>query len=478
MSIAADPSAEREKRFVALSSVGAAVLLTAMKLVVGILTNSIGILSEAAHSGLDLFAALVTYLAVRVSDRPPDREHPYGHGKVENLSALVETILLVGTCGWIVYESVHRLFEPVDVDVSIWSFVVMAISIAIDFTRSRALSRVARKHSSQALEADALHFSTDIWSSAVVIAGLAGVVSAEWFKRSGREGADWLYRADAVAALGVAMIVLFVSYRLGRRSVDVLIDRASVDVMEKVEEAVRRIPGISGVKRVRVRRSGAAIFVDMTLDIPRSVSLEEAHRLATEAERTVQELYPRTDVMVHIDPIVADEGSLVEKVWSAAARRGLGVHGVQAYDVRGRLSLAMHIEVEEGMTIGEAHERVTSFESDLRGEIPGLADIVTHIEPIGDRESRRPAVRAGDDDLRKAVAGLPRRVPGVTDCHNIKILREGGRLSVTFHCLVDPGLSISEAHALTVKMEAVLREDFTDLGRVVIHVEPPEARDR
>ena len=215
---------EREKRIVALSSVIAAVFLTTMKIIVGLLTHSLGILAEASHSGLDLIAAGVTYFAVRASGRPPDTEHNYGHGKVENLSAMIETLLLLATCAWIVYEAVHRLFfKEVSIEVTYWSFIVMAVSIVIDFTRSRALMRIAKKHNSQALEADALHFSTDVWSSTVVILGLIAVLIGQKFVTNSPTLAHWLSHADAIAALGVSVIVVYISVQLGRRTINGLL---------------------------------------------------------------------------------------------------------------------------------------------------------------------------------------------------------------------------------------------------------------
>jgi cation diffusion facilitator family transporter len=205
-SVAAFDPGQREKRSVALSSLLAAVVLTGTKLAVGLLTGSLGVLSEAAHSALDLVAAAVTFWAVRAAARPPDRNHAYGHGKVENISALFETLLLLATCAWIIYEATHRLFlgKASHVDANIWAFGVMTMSIVVDVSRSRALSRAAKKHRSQALEADALHFSTDVWSSAVVILGLACVRLAPVLD------APWLELADSVAALVVAGIVVWV----------------------------------------------------------------------------------------------------------------------------------------------------------------------------------------------------------------------------------------------------------------------------
>jgi len=258
--IADATQADREKRLVAASSVAAALLLTGMKIVVGLQTGSIGILSEAAHSGLDLLAAVVTLWAVRASSAPADHDHPYGHGKIENFSALFETGLLLATCVWIAYEALKRLlFEHVHVEATLWSFAIMAISIVVDISRSRALARAAKKHRSQALEADALHFSTDVWSSAVVIVGLLAVRASSAF------GIPWLARADAVAALGVAAIAVVISLRLGKKSVDDLLDAAPPDLLSRVAAAAR-VEGVLEVSQVRVRRSGPDVFADVTLE--------------------------------------------------------------------------------------------------------------------------------------------------------------------------------------------------------------------
>ncbi len=478
MTAVADQIAEREKRLVALSSVLAAVFLTTFKIVIGLLTNSLGILSEAAHSGLDLIAAAITFLAVRVSGRPPDRDHPYGHGKVENLSALVETLLLLATCAWIIVEAINRLFfELVHVEASIWGFVVMGVSIVIDVSRSRALMKAAKKHNSQALEADALHFSTDVWSSSVVIVGLVAVALGQWIQDHSHAQADWLFRADAIAALGVSAIVVYVSLQLGRRTIGGLLDAAPHGLAAQIEREVSRLPGVASVQRVRVRASGPSTFVDMTLAVPRSASFEQAHKIATQAEEAVQRFLPRADVMVHIDPVIQDEQSLVERVRSVAARQGIGVHGLRIHDVRGRLSLDLHVEVPDDLTVSQAHQRVTNLEQTLRSESPELRDVVTHIEPVGEREARRRVSRAGSAQVREAILRLPAQSPGVRDCHSVTVYRDGNDLSVSFHAVTAPNLSISDAHRLTVQLESLLRAQLPELGRVVIHVEPPEVQD-
>ena len=276
----------------------AAVGLTAMKTVVGLMTGSLGILAEAAHSALDLLTALLTYIAVRISGRPADRTHLYGHGKVENLSALIETLLLFVTCGWIIREAVHRLFfQRVEVEVTIWSFAVMATSIVVDVSRSRVLSRVAKQYDSQALEADALHFETDVWSSAVVILGLACVKLGEWIP-----SLAWLSGADAVAALGVSVLVIWVCWQLGKRTVDALVDSAPAGMEERILAAVSAVPGVMNCHNIRVRYSGPTLFIDLHVLVDGNQTLFAAHALTETIEGVIQEIAPRADVTVHPEP--------------------------------------------------------------------------------------------------------------------------------------------------------------------------------
>jgi cation diffusion facilitator family transporter len=280
----------KEKKQVAIISVFAAIFPTGSKTLIGILTGSLGILSEALHSGLDLIAAFITYLSVRVSDAPADEDHHYGHGKTENLSALIETILLFITCAWIIYEAMHRLWTGnIHIEVNRWSYIVIISAVIIDFWRSRALMKAARKHNSQALEADALHFSTDIWSSSVVLLGL--IVS----------NFGWYY-ADVIAALVVAVIVIHVCYRLGRRSIDVLLDKAPIDKVKQINEILRRITYVMSFHDVKVRISGADVFVDLSINIDPQCTIEKGHQIADDIERIIKEEIPRSIIFVHIEP--------------------------------------------------------------------------------------------------------------------------------------------------------------------------------
>ena len=289
---------DREKQSVALSSLLAAVVLTTFKIIVGVATGSLCILAEAAHSGLDLVAAALTFVAVRISGRPADRTHLYGHGKVENLSAMAETLLLLGTCAWIIREALQRLTtHRVEIDVTFWSFAVMATSIVIDVSRSRVLARTAKKYNSQALEADALHFETDVWSSAVVILGLACVKLGEWIPSLG-----WLREADAVAALGVSALVIWVSWRLGRRTIDALVDSAPAGMEERILSAVEAVEGVRNCHNIRVRYSGPVMFIDLHVLVDGRQSLFEAHALTETIEGVIQAIAPQADVTVHPEP--------------------------------------------------------------------------------------------------------------------------------------------------------------------------------
>jgi cation diffusion facilitator family transporter len=289
---------QKEKSSAALTSVIAAFALTVFKIVVGIFTGSLGILAEAAHSGLDLAAALVTLLAVKKSDRPADSEHNFGHGKIENLSALFETLLLLVTCVWIVYEAVQRLFiKSVEIELSIWAYIVMVISIIVCVYNSRMLIKTAKKHNSQALEADGLHFSTDVWSSGVVLFGLICVFIAEKF-----EGLKFLHKADSIAALIVALIVVYVSVELGIRTIKGLLDTAPKGLREKIEKIIMEVPNVLDCHDLRLRTSGSVVFVDAHVQMSSEITLEMAHDLTEIIEAKIREIAPNADVTIHAEP--------------------------------------------------------------------------------------------------------------------------------------------------------------------------------
>jgi len=459
-----------EKKRAAANSVLAALALTGMKLVVGLFSGSLGILAEAAHSGLDLVAALITLIAVSVSDRPADESHPYGHGKIENFSALIETALLFLTCAWIMYEAIRRLFfRDVHVDPSLWAFLVVIVSIFVDVSRSRMLSRAAKKHRSQALEADALHFSTDVWSSAVVLGGLALV----WLGRKVLPGhAGLLNRADALAALGVAFIVLFVSYRLGKRTIDVLLDRAPEGLKEKIAVAADEVEGVLSAGKVRLRQSGAQTFVDMTIEVDRNLSLERTHAIAEGVEARIQALVPGADVVIHTDPRESERETMARRIRAIAERNQIPVHNISVHEDHGEIHVDLHLEVDDHLLLHQAHDLASHIEEDLRADIPAVKRVNTHIESRGTGVGSGRDVTAEEGPLVERVRTITDAVAGRACCHSILIRRQGDRFAVSLHCGFDRDVPVIEAHRLSSRIEEVLKKEIPEIEHVLVHTEP------
>jgi cation diffusion facilitator family transporter len=455
-----------EKRSVAGNSVLAAIAITGLKVVVGLTTGSLGILSEAAHSGLDLIAAVITFFSVQVSDKPADADHQYGHGKVENFSAFIETGLLLLTCLWIIYEAIERLFfTRVEIEPSMWAFGVMLLSIGVDVWRSRALGRIAEKYDSQALEADALHFSTDVWSSSVVILGLMLVMVGRAYH------IGWLRDADPVAALVVAGIVVHVSWRLARKTVDALLDAAPAGVRSKIIEVVPRVEGVIGVDRVRIRRAGNRYFADVAVALARTVTFQHSGRVAEMVTEAVHRVLPDADVTVNSVPRADRTENIFDQIRAVATRHNLNVHDVSVQDLYGRLDVEQHLELDERLSLKDAHDRVTALEAEMRDEIPQISSILTHIE------SEPATIEPGDEIVRDAA--LERRLkaiaaefPEVLDMHEIHIKRVRGRLYVSCHCTLSDDMPLSRVHDIQTDLEIRFKQDAPELFRVLIHPEP------
>jgi cation diffusion facilitator family transporter len=378
--------------------------------------------------------------------------------------------LLLITCVWIVYEAIQRLFfKSVEVEASIWAFGVMAASIVVDISRSRILYRAARKHNSQALEADALHFSTDIWSSSVVIGGLFLVWLSE---RLGSEWA-WLVKADAVAALVVAVIVIYVSLQLGKRAVSVLLDAAPPGLADRIADEAGRVPGVQSVGPVRVRQAGASVFVDLVANVDRSASLEEAHQIAEAVDDEVSRLVRRGDVIVHVDPVRRSEENLPQTVSAIAARFGLRTHYVHAHEVHDRYFVDLHVEVPPDLTLGQAHDRVSQLEVAVREELPQVRDIHSHIEPVATPVLEAAELSSAEGvALRAQIAAIVGDVLGLRGCNRVHVRPGPDGYDVVLHCLADPDLSVAEAHRLADEAEKRIQVEIPHISRVLVHVEP------
>jgi len=471
-------SSAREKSRAAVLSLMAAFVLTALKLAVGLYTNSLGILSEALHSGLDLLAAALTLAAVKISAKPADSRHPYGHGKAENLSALAQTLLLFGTCVWVVYEGVNRLmFGANPVLPSLWGVGVMGISMAVDINRVRVLRRVARECKSQALEADALHFSTDILSSAVVLVGVLAVWAAEAL-RLPEPLSRVLSQADTVAALLVAALIFKASMHMAAEAVDMLMDSGPSHSSEAIVAAVKNVEGISEVRRVRVRTSGSQSFVDLSVGVAPGLKVSDGHRLAHEAEQAVAAILHGADVTVHVEPRKScriDEKNPFALVQTTASEHGLAIHDVHILSAATVCHIELHVELPGHMPFARAYERVSAFEETLRRLLPGV-EIVSHLEP---KDPGTP-LEAGASvsvpysemawrEIKAAVAKEP--LSGQPHKFSTYVLPEQG-VCISFHCNVSAGLSVEEAHNVCMRLEARLRAAIPQLGRISIHMEP------
>ncbi|MDQ1405521.1 MAG: hypothetical protein QOG55_1150 [Acidobacteriaceae bacterium] len=464
----------REKKHAALLSVGSAVVLLSLKTFLVVRTGSLGVLSEALHSGLDFLAAIITYLSVRMSDQPADEGHPYGHGKFENFSAFVETALLLITAVFIIYEGIDRLFfHHVHIQPSVTAVLILLVALSIDITRAKALGHVARKYHSEAIEADALHFSTDVWSTIVVITGIGLVWAGEMWNL------PWLVYADAIAGLAVAGVILWVGSRLGRRTLDALVDAAPEGLRQEIARAVARMEGVLDVDRVRVRRSGNRHFVDATVSVARTTSLEQVHALSDAIEKRIGEIVP-SDVMVHAEPRAPQGEHLFESIRALAQRLGLAIHDLTALQQSGKLFIELHLEVDENLPLREAHRQATKLEEGIRALRDAPTEVNIHIEPLGTHIATPDAGLGEMKQLAGAVEeflnSLPSEYDELVNCHDARVRQVEHRILVSCHCAMRSDLPINKIHDVTAALVDRVKEHFPQIHRVTIHPEPVEER--
>jgi cation diffusion facilitator family transporter len=467
----ADAQAESAKRRASLVSVVVVLVLIVLKLAVGLLTGSLGILAQVADSVLDLVAAVVALFAVRAAAQPPDARHPYGHGKVENLAGLVEALLLLITSAWIIYEAILRLLSPpVAIQSGLWGVAVMVLSIVASLLLSTYLMGVARRYRSQSLEGNALNFRADVLSSSVVLLGLG----LAWLgMRLGPEWA-WLMKADALAALVVALFVLRVSLGLGWRAISELLDAAPAGLTEQITSEAEAMPGVRDVSTVRVRLAGSATFVDLTIKVDRSASLEEAHQIATAVEEHIGSLIDEGDVVVQVDPVRQAGESLSQTVQAIAARQGLRAHNVHAHEGDGQTFVDLHVEVPPDLTLVEAHEQSARLEGLIRQELPYVNDIHTHIEPMAVPAAEAVLEPEEDARLRAEIAAILEETPGLGGCHNLFLRPGPDGYDVVVHCLARPDLPVQEAHRISDQAEKRLHAELPGIAQVLIHMEPEQ----
>ena len=450
------------KERVALSSIAISAGLTIAKGIVGVTSGSLAILSEAGHSLIDLFATIITYFAVRISGKPADAEHHFGHGKVESIAALAATSLLFVLAAFVFYEAAVRLFSghAHPVEDTFWAFAVIAISVAVDFFRARLLYRVAGETSSQALEADALHFGSDMWSSLAVLVGLGGVAMG-------------FPAADSIAAAVVAIFICIAGWRLGRRTIETLTDTAPAGAAERVAAIARRVRGVVAVDRVRVRPAGTNLFAEIAVAVSRTLPLERVAAVEQEIATAIRAEMPEAEVTVIAAPRALDDETVLERVMVIARNRALAVHHVTVHHLRDKLAVSLDLEVDGKLPLGRAHEIADALEQAIAEEFEGEVEVETHIEPLqSDGISGHDAPLALHTEIAASLGELLPPGGPIRDVHDVRVRETPRGLVVNFHCRANPALTVEEVHLAVDALERRLRENRRDVQRVIGHAEP------
>jgi cation diffusion facilitator family transporter len=456
----------RRKRVAALVSMLAACGMTALKLIAGLLTGSLGMLSDAAHSGLDLLGAGLTFASVRISDKPADEDHPYGHARVETLSAFTETFLMGASCVWIVVEAVIRIFvAPVTVRPSVWPFAVLALSITVDLSRSRALKHVAAASGSQALEADALHFASDIWSSVAVAVGLAASYAGMRF------GIGWLRFADPLAALVVSAVILHFAWGLARRTTFELLDTAPAGARQRIVRAVEHIEGVVELERVRVRRSGNRVFADLRVAVPRFDTAEHIELLVQRITAAVKAVLPGADVTVRTVPRQVLGENIFDRIRGVAALNNVTLHDLSVQQEQGGLRVEQHIELAESLPLVEAHRFVCELEEQMYRAAPEVSNVLTHIESEP-ATVEAPAKIEQDRRLQEILRRVARTLPDIIDIHEVAVSRMGDHLHLSCHCTLPDALPMHRVHEVITALEDRLKLERPEVDSMLVHPEP------
>ena len=461
-----DHSATAEKKSAAALSVTAAACMALLKLVVGLLSGSLGLLSDAAHSGIDLAGSTLTLFSVRVSDKPADEDHPYGHAKVENLSAFIETFLMLASAVWITVQAIIRIFfRPVELRYSFWPLLVLAISMVVDFSRSRHLKAVAVRHHSEALAADAFHFASDIWASAAVFIGF-GIAWVGWVLNI-----PWLRFADSVAAIVVSALIFYFGMQLALRTVGALTDSVSPETSHRVLHELQRTEGVLAVDQARMRRAGAKYFADFTLSLSRQLTFQKVEDLVREATAAVHRVLPDADVVIHTVPRSTVAESIFDQIRAVASRNNVTLHDISVQSIGGRLRVEQHLEVNENLSLQQAHSFVRKIEDEIRQDLPQVTEVLTHIE-------NEPATiespqilernRRVEDRLRRAAAEFP----AILDIHEVVTGRVGDKLQVSCHCTLPDDMPMQQVHEIITGLEDHLKLKAPEISRVLIHPEP------
>jgi len=455
------------KRQVALHSMVAATAMTVLKLAAGLLSGSLGVLSDAAHSALDLVGVTMTFFSVQMSEKPADEDHTYGHGKFENLSSFGEAGLMAVSCAWIIWEAMQRIVrDGAALHHSIWPVLVLVLSICVDWWRSRRLKAVAERTGSPALATDAFHFASDIWSTVAVLGGLG----ASWLGT--RLGVGWLRYADPFAAVVVSLMILRMTLHLGRETVAVLMDEVPAETRHRLIDEVSKVEGVLAVEQARVRRAGASYFADLTLALPRQYTFEHTGELVGKATEAAHRALPQADVVIHTVPRQALAESIFDRVRAVAARNNVSVHELSVQSHNGRLRVEQHVELNENMTLLAAHGFVSGLEAEILRETPEVHAVLTHIESEPATIEEPEEIVEVDRKIEYALRATARLFVEIVDVHEIVVGRTVDHIWLSCHCTLPDELPMLKVHEVITALEDRFKLECPEVYRVTIHPEP------
>ena len=448
------------KQRAAAASIAASTILAVLKLAAGVASGSLALLSEGAHNAIDIGASALTFFAVREADKPADADHPFGHAKIEAVAALAETGFLAVLAVIVGIEAIARI-RGGDVQVDVGAFAIGAIvfSIVVDVVRWRTLTRVARLTSSHALAADALHYSSDLVSSVLVLIGLLAT-------RAG------FAHADALAAIGVAGFIAIAGYRLGRTTIDALVDRAPEGLTDAIKSLVMHDTSVAGIEAIRLRPSGPKIVGDVIVSVSRTLPLERVAGIKAELQSRIARKWPEAELTITANPLALDDETILERVLVIAARRGLPVHHVTIQDIEGRKTVALDLEVDGAMTLGDAHRLASELEDAIAEEIGDDVEVETHIEPAEPEGSGQLAEPGLAHRIEASLAAAAAEQGRVRDVHDVRVRETSGGVFVLFHCRADPSTPVETVHDAVDSLERSVKQAFPEARRVVGHAEP------
>ena len=459
---------KRKKIAVARTSLYAALFITFIKVIAAYFSGSLAVLSEVFHSAIDIFACLLTILFIKFSSKPPDKDHHYGHEKGESFAALVQVLILFATSSYIIYEAFNRLFfaKQYNLNVGLWTILILLLTIAIDIGRSRALRKIAKETGSQALEADALHFSSDILTSSIVIISLL----LSYF--------DISREADSIGALIVSIVIIVLGFKLAIKAINSLMDKVPEGLSEKIMAAARDVKGVEEINTLRIRSTGTRIFVDMTIFISRLIPFSRAHDITDAVERKIGQIVPNSDVIIHSEPVETENETINDKIKMIVNEHGLRCHDIFSHKMDEEIFTELHVEIENTNDMTAAHDIVTDIENKIKEKISLISNVKIHIDEPGDVVFETTDVTNRSGVIIQEVNKVLEDVKEVNEYYDIKVVNTGGKLRVSMNCEFTTELTFEEVHDLVTVLESRiylnLKDQYSNISNVIIHAEPGE----